>query len=791
MAFGSLRARLLLLLAAVFAILVVTDVYQALERRRSDTHYIVDGLQAQARLIAEQQGDAVRRTESFLEFMTASLNASRLAADPACASKLQAYIRDDEYLANVFFADLNGRVICEARLTTSPVSVRDRAYYLSAFKTPSVVAGEPVFGRMSGRWVLPFARRYLNANGEIGGVLVVALDLGWVSQTLKDATPSNGVFRSLVTSKGIVLAHQPDPNKWIGRDASGFPGFKKLLALNGDGTAEASARETHDGIPKIYTFVPFAKTNNDTIYLWQGFPKEIATAKANNQFQSALELVGVLVLASFFLAWFGGYHLLVRPIEAVVQAARRIAGGDLNARTGLSHSSHEIGQLAGAFDTMAGQVARIDVLTGLPNLRSFEASLASLLDDATRQHARIAVIRLQIREFDHIVGAHGLAHSVDVSRLAGQRLQRVVGNAGILARVGDGNFAGAFPAVRDAIQAIRLVENIQAVEREPIDIGGLSVTIKMCFGVSFFPEDGRSADDLLQSAGMALNLAHKSAISDLLFYEQEMNARQLKRIKRPVEMRQAIEEQSFELHYQPQQALNTGRLVGVEALVRWNHAEEGQISPAEFIGLAEESGLIIPLGDWILQRAVTQLAEWRSAHPALSNLVMAVNISAIQLACPDFQDKLVRLLAQSGLPPGNLELEITESVLMSASSEPEKIVRQLKDVGVLLSIDDFGTGYSSLSYLKHLAADKLKIDKSFVDNVISDPDDMAIVEATIAMAHKLGLAVIAEGVESAGQADELERLGCDQIQGYLLSKPMPAGPALEFLCKALNETDKK
>jgi EAL domain-containing protein (putative c-di-GMP-specific phosphodiesterase class I) len=280
---------------------------------------------------------------------------------------------------------------------------------------------------------------------------------------------------------------------------------------------------------------------------------------------------------------------------------------------------------------------------------------------------------------------------------------------------------------------------------------------------------------------MALGAAQLANANPLRFYETAMNERLTKRNRRLADLRRAVKDEAFELFYQPQFDLLHNRLLGFEALLRWPHPTEGMIPPSEFIPLLEETGLIVPLGNWILRTAVAQLHAWREADPACASVIMAVNVSAIQLGSSAFHAELRRLLAAELLPAGCLELEITESQLMSFYEQPHEVLRQLKDLGVLLAIDDLGTGYSSLSYLKHFAVDKLKIDKSFVDNIVSDSGDSAIVEATIAMAHKLGMQVIAEGVESAEQAHHLRRLSCDQLQGYHISRPLPAQAAFAFL----------
>ena len=779
MRIGSVRTRLLLLLGGVLAVVALTATYRAYERRAADTQYMLESLRARTRLLAEQQSEAVRRTIGFLDFAHEALDLAVLAHDPDCSSKLLAYMHSDDYVGNIFLTDTQGNVICNPRGVKAPTSVSDRAYLREALDSPSAVVGDPVMGRITQRWVVPFAQRYEDRQGKVIGAIVVSLDIAWINKAFNRLTSGDGIQLGLVTSRGLVLARQPDPAAWVGKDISSYPVFRKLMAAQGEGAIEATS---HAGERRIYAFTRFAQASHDTIYLWMSVSSTQATAKADRQFRSALLLIGGLLVTTFGLAWLGGYRLLVRPIEQIVQAARRLANGDFSARTGLPHTTGEIGQLAMAFDEMAGQLAGIDPVTGLRNLQAFESALSATLDAARSQDRTLAVLRLQIKDFAQLEGSHGPSVVNELIRAMGQQIQAALVSSALVARLGDSNFAVACPMGRDMLVATQLVEQLQAaLEANPIMVAERSLSLEICFGLSFFPDDGATADELLQRAGMALGQSLLASGSRLYFYEAAMNERLKKRSQRLADLRLAIQEQAFELHYQPQIALASGRLIGFEALLRWRHPVEGWIPPLEFIGLAEESGLMVPLGNWILRRAASQLLEWRAADPSCAALVMAVNVSAVQLAEYGFQSELQAVLESSGLPPHCLELEITESQLMRVEDKPHELLRQFKALGLLLAIDDFGTGYSSLAYLKHFDVDKLKIDKSFVDHISTGGGDRAIVEATIAMAHKLGLQVIAEGVESAEQTEALRQLGCDQIQGYYISRPLPAAAALDFI----------
>jgi EAL domain-containing protein (putative c-di-GMP-specific phosphodiesterase class I)/ActR/RegA family two-component response regulator len=285
----------------------------------------------------------------------------------------------------------------------------------------------------------------------------------------------------------------------------------------------------------------------------------------------------------------------------------------------------------------------------------------------------------------------------------------------------------------------------------------------------------------VQRAGIALNHAKADKISSLRFFEPEMNDLLLSKIALTNDMRHGIERDEFELYFQPQVDLSTRKIIGLEALVRWNHPQQGFLPPGRFIALAEESGLILPLGDWILRRAIYQMTDWMAAGLARQTITVAVNASALQMQSGNLVQTIAKLLRETGLPPHCLELELTESLLMSNVAETQVLLQQLKAIGIQLSIDDFGTGYSSLAYLKQFAVDKLKIDKSFIDHFTTDANDAVIVQATIAMARSMGLTVIAEGVETLAQALYLRTLNCNQIQGYYFSKPLPAADILQLL----------
>ena len=331
--------------------------------------------------------------------------------------------------------------------------------------------------------------------------------------------------------------------------------------------------------------------------------------------------------------------------------------------------------------------------------------------------------------------------------------------------------------VGDAAEAEALARGLLAAFEAPLDAGDLrDVVVSPSIGVALYPEDADTPSDLLKHADTAMYQAKALGRRTFMRYAGSMDVETRQRATLSAALRKVIDREELSLVYQPRLSLREQRIVGVEALLRWNSAEFGPVSPGQFIPLAEESGLILEIGEWALRHACRQLSAW---HAAGLDIAMSVNVSALQLRRGQLEGTIERLLAETGLPPYRLEIELTESVVMAEATW--SALHAIRDLGVHMSIDDFGTGYSSFAYLKRLPINALKIDREFVGDLTRDADDEAITSAVIAMGHSLGLHVVAEGVETAGQLDFLRRHGCDEIQGYWLSRPLDPAACERFL----------
>ena len=413
-----------------------------------------------------------------------------------------------------------------------------------------------------------------------------------------------------------------------------------------------------------------------------------------------------------------------------------------------------------------------DNLTGLPNLDLLRDRTSKALSTLSRDAQQVALLYMDIDGFKDVNDSLGHACGDTLIRELGSRLQGLLRSSDTLCRATGDEFVILMPDVENAESVGLLAERILHGLQRPFLLHGHPQTISLSLGAAVAPHDGQDCETLLRNAETAMYQAKQDGRQTWRFFDSTMNQQALARLQLLNDLRQAIAQHQLQLYYQPQIDLASGRLSGVEALVRWQHPVRGMISPAEFIPAAEESRLIIPLGEWVMRQACAQAASWQRQGLALPQV--AVNISAIQLQHGHLEESVLQALADSHLPASLLELEITESSLVDKTEQVIDSLKRLKAMGVNLSIDDFGTGYSSLAYLQTLAVDKLKIDQSFVRDLTLNQDNRAIVSAIVQMAHTLGLACIAEGVESQDIAAALHRLGCQQAQGYLYARPLPA-----------------
>jgi diguanylate cyclase (GGDEF)-like protein len=414
----------------------------------------------------------------------------------------------------------------------------------------------------------------------------------------------------------------------------------------------------------------------------------------------------------------------------------------------------------------------LDSLTKLPNRVLLEDRVQQTIEECRRADSRCAILFVDLDRFKTLNDSLGHFAGDTVLRTIAERLKTAVRHEDTVSRLGGDEFVVLLKHITNGSDAGEVAQKVIDCICEPIVIDEHELRMGASVGIAIHPDHGSDSDRLIANADAAMYHVKKMGRSNFAFFAPEMSTYFPKRLALENELRAAIEKKQFVLHYQPKVDMRSGRIVGMEALVRWKHPKRGMVPPSEFIPFAEETGLIVPLGNWVLQEACRQMREWQKR--GIQELVVAVNISGVQFQQPDLVETIAEALEDADLAPAYLELEITESVVMQNAAEAIVMLEELHKMGVGLSIDDFGTGYSSLNYLKRFPIDKLKIDQSFIRDISADADDAAIVQAIIAMAHGLRLRVVAEGVENEGQLDFLRALNNDEYQGYFYSKPLPA-----------------
>ncbi|MEK6663983.1 MAG: EAL domain-containing protein [Pseudomonadota bacterium] len=434
-----------------------------------------------------------------------------------------------------------------------------------------------------------------------------------------------------------------------------------------------------------------------------------------------------------------------------------------------------------AYEARILHQATHDALTGLPNRVLFLDLLNRAMAQAEREECLLAIIFLDLDGFKNINDTLGHECGDQLLKEIAQRISAAVRRNDVVARQGGDEFTILLQGVQHVDDVLAVLRKILAAVSEPIHLREKELHVTASLGVTIFPLDDTDAEHLLRNADTAMYRAKDAGRNGFQFYTAEMNAQAQERLTIETDLRRAIAQQEFVLHFQPQVDIASGRVIGAEALLRWNHPEKGMIQPAKFIPVAEESGLIVPIGDWVLRDACRQLRAWQLS--GLPSLRIAVNLSARQFREPNLPQRIADIMAECGLQDrGVLEVEITESLLMKNVDVASDMLKQLFDMGVRISVDDFGTGYSSLSYLQRFCLHALKVDQSFVRDITSGSDGAVIAGVIVDLAHKLKLSVIAEGVETLAQLEYLEQIGCDEIQGFYFSRPLPAA-AFEALVR--------
>lgn len=630
----------------------------------------------------------------------------------------------------------------------------------------------------------------LNSTPVLRGYLVVTMKLDFMAEQVANSRVGENGHTMIVNDAGRILFHR-DPAR-LGQKLPA-PLLKKALDADSgtrrvslpylDSRSLLSARRLHEGL-LLVGVLPEAELIEEG--------GRLGKAVAWVVLSTVLLLIIVLLVAISFL--------MTRPLQHLMMAIREIGQGNLTPKITLS-SRDELGQLVRSFQDMAGnleksrikieRLAYHDSLTGLPNRFQAHETLRRMIALSRRENRKMAVLFLDLDNFKRVNDTLGHQVGDQLLKEMGSRLTSVLraedvvhldgfrAAPGVLARLGGDEFIILLPGINSSQDAARVAARILDIVKEPFHFGSEEIYSGSSIGISLFPDDGTEVDDLIKRADAAMYQAKEQGRNNFQFYSASYNLAVLEHISLESRLRRALGNNELELYYQPLVQATTGRIVGLEALLRWNDPQEGFVPPDRFIPIAEDSGLILPIGEWVLREVGRQLRAWQDA--GLCKTCVSVNVSAVQLQRQDIAAIVSDVLESNGLQPWQLELEITETALMKIRPEVIHDLDAMRKRGVTISLDDFGTGYSSLSLLQELPISKLKIDKTFVRDMLVDSKDAAIVTAILFIAKSLGLRSTAEGVETPEQAARLAKEGCDQLQGYLLCRPQPVSEMTRFL----------
>jgi diguanylate cyclase (GGDEF)-like protein/PAS domain S-box-containing protein len=523
----------------------------------------------------------------------------------------------------------------------------------------------------------------------------------------------------------------------------------------------------------------------EALFRLQNIPWQGKTGEEIIQFQPDMAEPHLACKISDERAWSKGFlNITLEMITDVHGDVRQfeVTKVPLFERDGSRHGLVVIGRDVTEIEQAYGELRQVtnhDPLTGLPNRRLLNELLEHAIRRAERDHSKVALLLVDLDRFKTINETLGHRAGDQLLAEVAQRITKTLRDSDVTARLGGDEFIVIMDVMRDSDDVSVVAEKIIECIGQGFHIDDEEFYIGASIGISIFPDNSREVGELIKTADIAMYQVKIEGKNHYRFYSSDMSENATERFVLENRLRHAMERNQFEVYYQPQVSLADGRVIGAEALIRWHHPESGMVSPDKFIPLAEETGLIIPIGEWVLRESIMQAMKWIEEGYPLQ--WVSVNVSGIQIQRSNFGDIVYGVLVETGCEPGVLELEITESTIMRNTEHVIGIFDRIKNMGVSIAIDDFGTGYSSLSHLKRLPLDKLKIDRSFVRDLPQNTDDAAIANAVYALGRSLGLTVIAEGVETVEQADFLRKMGCDEAQGYLYGRPLTATAFTELL----------
>ena len=623
-----------------------------------------------------------------------------------------------------------------------PIDLSDREHFRTQLesKEDRLFISKPLIGRVSGKWSVQLSRRLANGDGTFGGVVVVSLDPQHFTNFYEKVDLASSGAIAMIGTDGVVRAAGGQLSSFkMGQDIRGTELFARMQSRSN------TIFEDRDAATGQTRLIALRKVKGHPLWVSVGLDKDEVLAGSYADLR--MDCAAILLLTLVTLA---AMELLLRSEAGVRQKSKEL-------------------------ETTLESVARLaseDSLTNLLNRRGFHSALAEIHNRGrnvanTADEIGYGILLLDLDRFKIINDTLGHRIGDLLLQQTADRLKAALRSTDVLARLGGDEFAVIARYIKTRTALGDLADCLIKTIRDPFELEGYRVQTSISVGIAVSPTDGDQADDLLVAADLALYAAKENERDSYRFYQASMTKEMIDRRQIEVDLREAIEHNRLELYYQPIVRLQDNSIVGFEALARWNHPTRGFVPPSDFIPVAEDTGMMARLGEWAMTEACCKIARLPE------HLKLAVNLSPVQFSAPNLVEVVQCALITSGIAPQRLQLEITERLLLENNEHIVSILRQLRELGVSIALDDFGTGYSALSYLRKFPLDIIKIDRSFVTDMATRGDQVAIIQAVLSIARALGMSVTVEGIESAMQRDFLKALGCDYAQGYFFGRPVP------------------
>ncbi len=774
----SLRARILLLVLAASVLPVFAMFWLLLENRAATVAQARDQLGARIEAIAGDLDDKIAGTTQLL-FGLGRVPIVGSEDKSACSDFLADVLKEHPQYTGILTIRPDGSLHCDSLRTGRVLQLSDREYFRKALTSKGPVV-DLVVGRLTGKGVLQIAYPVRAADGSLRFILLASLDMDAYGRGIAAALPYTRMHLQVWNHDGSIVMDHPGPKS----SKLGTTPDQQRFVLSP--SAGGSATLEQDGQALIWAKASLPRFRDTGLRLALNVPEADLHERIDGQFKRTLTGLVMLAALIFVGAAVLGEVAIRRQAMRLMQAISRLDEGDYGTPIGEPYPRGELGQVMQSLDRMAGSLeqqrreiagntealqrqANVDALTGLANRHMLTGRLDQILTHARSSHRVAGVLLLDLDRFKTVNDSLGHSQGDLLLQEVAGRLAQCVREGDTVARLGGDEFVIVLADMASADDIVPVAKKILLALAEPVDVGPQVLSVSTSIGIAVYPNDGETADALLRYADTAMYRAKDQGGNAMAFFTPAMMQAMIDRLQAEAGLRRALEQGELRLHFQPIIDARSGRVTAAEALVRWDDPQRGLISPLHFIHIAEETGLIIPIGDWVLREACARAQSWRAL--GLGDIPVAVNLSARQFSVPSLDESVAQALNASDCPASLLHLEITESSIMDQVDQALETMYRLTTLGVELTIDDFGTGYSSLSQLKQLPVSSLKIDRSFVCDIQIDANDDVLVDAIIALAQKLGLRTVAEGVETAAQVAFLQSRGCDAYQGFLFSPP--------------------